>query len=349
MLSKLPRNGRSEVVLSHHGLGSFGRDPMSRWITALPLIAIGISIGDSGALGAAGAASYGVAGEVTSDTQSQSAQPQPAQWAPWRSPPEQSQPVQVQPEPVQVPAQLPRSIKAVRDKHHVAHHPKSPDSRAADSKAPPIKAPPPLPPALSTDAAASGKDEVVTTGGAEPVLKPRTVPTIRFLAPGAAPSQEPQAEVSSTQTTSAAAASVAAASGVAASGVAASAPAAPDAGAGSVSGNNASALLSALTRKYLDDKHDDTQESAAWWSVLPVPLTTTELLMLFGACGGIAFGLYGLVGLLRTRRQELPVEPARPLRRNYARQPPPGKEQYSARVERQRRWPHQFGPAIRNK
>jgi hypothetical protein len=312
---------------------------MSRWIVALPLIAIGISIGDSAALGAAGAASYGVAGEVTSDTQSQSAQPQPAQWAPWRSPPEQPQPVQVQPEPVQVPAQLPKSIKAVRDKHGVAHHPKSPDSRAADSKAPPIKAPPPLPPALSTDAAPSGKDEVVTTGGAEPVLKPRTVPTIRFLAPGTAPPQEPQAEISSTQTTSAAAASVAAAS----------APAAPpDAGAGRVNADNASALLSALTRKYLDDKHDDTQESAAWWSVLPVPLTTTELLMLFGACGGIAFGLYGLVGLLRARRQEIPVEPARPLRRNYARQPPPSKEQYSARVERQRRWPHQFGPAIRN-
>jgi hypothetical protein len=309
---------------------------MSRWIMALSLIAVGILIGDSGAL-AAGAASYGVAGEVTSDTQSQSAQPQPAQWVPWRSPPEQpQQPVEV-PQPVQVPAQLPKSIKAVRDRHNVAHHPKSPESKAADSKAPPIKAPPPLPPALSTDAASSGKDEAITTGEAEPVLKPHTVPTIRFLAPGAAPPQEPRAEVSSTQTSSTQTTST----------QTAAAPAAPDAGAGGLDADNAAALLSVLTRKYLDDKHDDTQESAAWWSMLPAPLTTVELLMLLGACGCVAIGLYGLVAL-RARRQEPPAEPPRPLRRNYARQPPSNKEQYSARVERQRRWPHQFGPAIRN-
>jgi hypothetical protein len=307
---------------------------MSRWITALSLIVVGISIGGSGALGAAGAASYGVAGEVTSDTlsqQSQSAQPQPAQWVPWRSPPEQpQQPVEV-PQPVQVPVQLPKSIKAVRDKHNVAHHPKSPESKAADSKAPPVKAPPPLPPALSTEAASSGKDEAVTTGEAEPVLRPHTVPTIRFLAPGAAPPQEPQqAKVSSMQTTSA--------------------PAAPDAVApdAGLDAGNAAALLSVLTRKYLDDKHDDSQETAAWWSMLPAPLTMVELLMLLGACGGVAIGLYGLVGVIRARGQDLPVEPARPLRRNYARQPPSNKEQYSARIERQRRWPHQFGPAIRN-
>jgi hypothetical protein len=297
---------------------------MSRWITALSLIAVGISIGGSGTL-AAGAASYGVAGEVTSDSLSQSAQPQPAQWVPWRSPPEQpQQPVEV-PQPVQVPVQLPKSIKAVRDRHNVAHHPK-----AADSKAPPIKAPPPLPPALSTDAASSGKDEAVTTGEAEPVLKPHTVPTIRFLAPGAAPPQEPRAEVSSTQT---------------ASTQTAAGPAALD--AGGLDADNAAALLSVLTRHYLDDKHDDTQESAAWWSMLPAPLTTVELLMLLGACGCVAIGVYGLVAL-RARRQDPPAEPQRPLRRNYARQPPSNKEQYSARVERQRRWPHQFGPAIRN-
>jgi hypothetical protein len=256
---------------------------MSRWITALSLIAVGISIGDSGTL-AAGAASYGVAGEVTSDSLSQSAQPQPAQWVPWRSPPEQpQQPVEV-PQPVQVPVQLPKSIKAVRDRHNVAHHPK-----AADSKAPPIKAPPPLPPALSTDAASSGKDEAVTTGEAEPVLKPHTVPTIRFLAPGAAPPQEPRAEVSSTQT---------------ASTQTAAGPAALD--AGGLDADNAAALLSVLTRHYLDDKHDDTQESAAWWSMLPAPLTTVELLMLLGACGCVAIGVYGLVAL-RARRQDPPA------------------------------------------
>jgi hypothetical protein len=97
----------------------------------------------------------------------------------------------------------------------------------------------------------------------------------------------------------------------------------------------------------LADSYDETRLSPMWPDSMrsPPSFATTDLVMLFGACGGIATGIYALIAFTRQRRRP----PFGDLQPSHGTIPASSRtNQYSGRDARQRLFPHQFGAAIRS-
>jgi hypothetical protein len=238
---------------------------MSRWIVALPLIAVGVSIGDGRAASAVSIVEP-LAGALTS-AQRQSTR---------RS------------------TRLPKSAAAVRLTHHLARSSKQPSHGSLSSvlaKARPAVAP------------------IDWTREDDKVLRPNSMNTTRIPAPVTTAPAAPQAEASDTRLGRQA--------------------------------DNAPANMLALA-----DTYDDTRMLPMWPGSprSPAPFTTTELVILFGACGCVAISIYGLVAF-NSRRRGTGVGLSRRPGRGSTRASP-RTDQYSDPVAPQRLFPHQFGAAI---
>jgi hypothetical protein len=96
----------------------------------------------------------------------------------------------------------------------------------------------------------------------------------------------------------------------------------------------------------LANSYDETRLSPMWPDSLRSqrPFATTELMMLFGACGGVATGIYGLIAFGRQRRRQR----FRGLQSSLGAIPASSQaSQYADRGASPRLFPHQFEAAIR--
>jgi hypothetical protein len=240
---------------------------MSRWIVALPLIAVGVSIGDGRAASAVSVVEP-LVGALT-----------PAQSQSTRSS-----------------LRLPKSAPTVRLTHHLAHSSKPPAHGPLSSvlaKARPAVAP------------------IGWTSEDDKVLRPNSVNTIRVPAPVTTVRAVPQADASDTWL-----------------------------------GRHRDADNAPANMVVLADSYDNTRMFPMWPGSPPSPalFTTTELVILLGACGCVAISIYGLVAFDSQRRRTR-VGLSRRSGRGCT-QASSHTDQYSDPVARQRLFPHQFGASI---